>query len=331
MLGSPRHTGLVHRIATGLLALTLITTAAACGSGGTRDAAAASPTPSPSATSTPAPSFTSPSTSPSPSSSVSPPEAPSATPTPTPPRRLPPSGRPVIGTGPPPWLGTRVLPRTSTGLGEVRPTPPELVQRRFTLPDTVAALPGSGFDSRVSTPAPGEVIARSTWRPGCPVAARDLSWVRLTFWGFDGRRHTGELLVNSSVATDLVGVFRRLYAARFPFEEMRITRRDELDAPPTGDGNDTGVFSCRATVGATSYSQHAYGLAVDLDPFQNPYVKGDVVLPELASSYLDRSWVRPGMITAGGPVVRAFRAIGWTWGGTWHSLKDLQHFSANGR
>jgi len=155
--------------------------------------------------------------------------------------------------------------------------------------------------------------------------------VRLTFRGFDGQRHTGELLVNTTAADAMVDVFRRLQAARFPIEEMRITRADELDAPPTGDGNNTGSFKCRPTVGATSYSQHAYGLAVDIDPFQNPYSKGDLVLPELASAYLDRSWVRPGMITADGPVVRAFDAIGWTWGGTWSSLKDLQHFSRNGR
>ncbi len=128
----------------------------------------------------------------------------------------------------------------------------------------------------------------------------------------------------------MVTVFGRLYAAHFPIEEMRITRRDEQDVAPTGDGNNTGAFNCRATVGATTYSQHAYGLAVDVNPFQNPYTKGDVVLPELSSSYVDRGWVRPGMITASGPVVRAFESVGWTWGGTFRSLKDLQHFSQNG-
>ena len=112
---------------------------------------------------------------------------------------------------------------------------------------------------------------------------------------------------------------------------MRITTQAEQDAPPTGDGNDTGAFACRPVRGATVFSQHAYGLAVDVNPFQNPYLKDDVVLPELASSYRDRDRHRPGMILAGGPVVRAFAGIGWTWGGTWHSLQDLQHFSANGR
>lgn len=231
---------------------------------------------------------------------------------------------------PPRWLGTRPLPTTPAGFGEQRPTPRSLRVRRFTLPDTVPELPGHGFASRVEQ-APPKVIARSTWRAECPVKATDLEWIRLTFWGFDHRRHTGELLANRSATDALVAAFRKLYEARFPIEEMRITTKAELDAPPTGDGNDTGAFVCRPTVGSTSFSQHAYGLAVDVNPFQNPYHKGDLVLPELASSYLDRSWERPGMILAGGPVVRAFASVGWTWGGTWHSLKDLQHFSANGR
>ncbi|MCZ4499516.1 MAG: family peptidase [Marmoricola sp.] len=242
-----------------------------------------------------------------------------------------PSRAPAPGTVPPTWLGTRVLPRTAAGFGAQEPTPRVLRNRRFTLPDSTDPLPGKGFAARVVAPAPAAVIARSTWVPGCPVAATDLAWVRLTFHGFDGRRHTGELLLNSNVATDVVGVFRQLYAARFPLEEMRITTRPELTAPPTGDGNDTGSFACRPVVGQTVFSQHAYGLAVDVNPFQNPYSKGDLVLPELAGSYTDRGRVRPGMILPDGPVVKAFASIGWTWGGTWHSLKDLQHFSANGR
>ena len=237
---------------------------------------------------------------------------------------------PAPGTVAPPWLGTRVLPRRDDGFGEVEPTPVALRDRRFTLPDTLEPLAGKGFAARV-TPAPPEVIERSTWEQGCPVDRSELAWVRLAFWGFDDERHTGELLVNATVADDLVEVFRTLYEVRFPIEEMRVTRHNELDAPPTGDGNTTGVFVCRPTVGATTFSQHAHGLAIDLNPFQNPYLKGDLVLPELSSSYLDRGHVRPGMVLPGDEVVAAFAAIGWSWGGDWQSLKDYQHFSQNGR
>ena len=310
-----------------LLSAVAVLALTATGCGSTPPRAGADPAPSPTSSTT-APSST-PTADPTGDPTGDPSGATTAAPT-RPPRSFA-SDRPIVGTQPPAWLGTRVLPRTAAGFGEVRPTPRQLVQRRFTLPDTVAELPGRGFASRITTPAPRAVIGRSTWVPGCPVAATDLSWVRVTFVGFEGLRHTGELLVNRSVAPQVVQVFEQLYADRFPLEEMRITRRDELDAPPTGDGNNTGAFACRATRGSTTYSQHAYGLAIDVNPFQNPYVKGDVVLPELASSYLERGWRRPGMILPDGPVVRAFARIGWTWGGTWSSLKDLQHFSANGR
>jgi hypothetical protein len=258
----------------------------------------------------------------------------SATPTSSAPTSEPPtpaSSTPEPGTVPPPWLGTRPLPLRPDGYGQAQPTPPELDPRRFTLPDTLAPLPGDGFTSVVET-VPAEVLARSTWAAGCPVGADDLAYVQLTFWGFDDQRHTGELLLNRSVADDVVGVFRTLYKERFPFEELRVTSRAELDAHPTGDGNNTGSFVCRPSTGSTTtFSQHAFGLAIDLDPFQNPYTNDDLVLPELASSYLDRDDVRPGMITPDGVVVRAFESIGWTWGGTWRSLKDYQHFSQNGR
>jgi hypothetical protein len=262
---------------------------------------------------------------PSPTFSATPTLTPTTTSAPTPPPT------PEPGTAPPPWLGTRPLPLRPDGYGQAQRTPPELDPRRFTLPDTLPPLPGTGFASAIE-PVPADVLARSTWGPGCPVSADELAYVRLTFWGFDDQRHTGELLLNASVARDVVSVFRRLYEARFPFEQLGITTPADLDAAPTGDGNGTGSFVCRPTTGSTTtFSQHAYGLAIDLNPFQNPYSKGDLVLPELASTYLDRDDVRPGMITPDGVVVRAFADIGWTWGGTWSSLKDYQHFSQNGR
>lgn len=236
-----------------------------------------------------------------------------------------------LGSRPPAWLGTRELPRTQDGYGEVRPTPPALRHRRWTLPDSVPMLPGRGYAAKVVSPAPARVIARSTWAPGCPVASTDLAWVRLAFWGFDARRHTGELLVHRDVADDVVSVFGTLYRQRFPQEQVVIVADYDPDAPPTGDGNATGAFVCRPTTGASFYSQHAYGLAIDVNTFQNPYVKGSVVLPELASSYLSRSPGRPGMVVPAGPVVAAFARIGWEWGGDWSSLRDYQHFSRNGR
>ena len=176
-----------------------------------------------------------------------------------------------------------------------------------------------------------EALARSTWIDGCPVAPEDLAYLTVTFHGFDGHNHTGEIIVAASVADDIVSVFEQLHAARFPIEEMRIVTMADLDAPPTGDTNNTTGFVCRPVTGGTAFSEHAKGLAIDINPFHNPYVRGYLILPELAAAYTDRADERPGVIREGDVVVEAFAAIGWTWGGDWRSLKDYQHFSATGR
>lgn len=231
---------------------------------------------------------------------------------------------------PPSWLGTRVLPLRADGFGEVTPTPPELVDRAFATPDLLPPPGGEDFVGAVS-PVPDDVLARSTWTADCPVTREELAYLTVSHWGFDGKHHTGELIVNARHAEAVLGVFARLHDVRFPIEEMRVIRADELDLPPTGDGNVTTGFVCRPVVGSTSWSMHASGEAIDINPFHNPYVKGDLVLPELASAFTDRSNVRPGMITEGDTVVRSFDDIGWQWGGRWTSLTDPMHFSTTGR
>lgn len=229
----------------------------------------------------------------------------------------------------PDWLGTRVLEEREDGFGEVIPTPLELVDRRLLTLDLLPPPPDDEFRATVG-PIPPDVLARSTWKEGCPVNPEELSYLTMTHYGFDGEFHTGEMIVNASVADDVVEVFRTLQEARFPIEQMRVIDEFELDLPPTGDWNDTTSFVCRPTVNSDRWSQHAYGLAIDVNPFHNPYLKDGLVIPELASAYLDRDDVRPGMIAVGDAPFDAFADIGWTWGGNWNSLKDWMHFSLNG-
>ena len=255
---------------------------------------------------------------------------------PQPPGSEPPGGmatRPWATTGPAgAWrVGARPLPLRPDGFGDVLPTPAALRDRRLPTLDRLPAPPGGRFRSSVRPISPA-VRARmgTTWKPGCPVGLADLRYVTVSFRGFDGRAHTGELVVHRRVAAGVVSVFARLYRARFPIEQMRLVTGADLTARPTGDGNNTAAFVCRAARKQTRWSAHAYGLAIDVDPFQNPYQRGDLVLPELASAYLDRGDRRPGMIHPGDVVTTAFAAIGWTWGGTWRTPKDLMHFSATG-
>src|SRR5262249_32963435 len=160
-----------------------------------------------------------------------------------------------------------------------------------------------------------QVLARSSWKPACPVNPGQLRYLTMSFRGFDARAHTGEMLINADAAPKVVDVFKRLFAAGFPIEEMRVTSEAELKLAPTGDRNTTEGFTCplpdQGTNPAKSQAPlpaQAYGMAIDLNPFNNPYVSADLVLPELASSYLARDWERPGMAVDGGPAVTAFES-----------------------
>ena len=172
-----------------------------------------------------------------------------------------------------------------------------------------------------------------SWHPGCPVAPAQLRRVRLPFWGFDGRAHTGELVVNAAVVTDVETVYTRLYRARFPIRKMRpIDAYRASDSASTADDN-TAAFNCRYAVasGPKHWSMHAYGEAIDVNTVENPYVFGGVARPAAGRAYVDRSRVRPGMAVPGGVLVEAFRSVGWGWGGSWAGSPDYQHFSINGR
>jgi hypothetical protein len=172
----------------------------------------------------------------------------------------------------------------------------------------------------------------TSWHRGCPVALADLRLVTATYWGFDKRAHTGRIVVHRDVATEVVAVLRRLYAARFP-----IRRMVPVDAYGGSDyrsieADNTSAFNCRYVDGTTRWSEHAYGRAIDLNPIENPYVTSSGTTSHPASRrYLRRAPYRRGMAVEGGAVVRAFDAVGWGWGGRWSGDSDYQHFSASGR
>jgi D-alanyl-D-alanine carboxypeptidase len=171
-----------------------------------------------------------------------------------------------------------------------------------------------------------------SWHPGCPVRPSSLRRLSLSYWGFDGKGHVGTLVVNRSTVGPLTVVFRRLYRARFPIRRMR-----PIDVYGGSDerslaADNTAAFNCRYAVGPgpKRWSVHAYGLAIDVDPVENPYLESGRVHPRAGRVYLDRSNVRPGMAVRRGLLVSAFAAVGWQWGGRWTATPDYQHFSATG-
>lgn len=171
----------------------------------------------------------------------------------------------------------------------------------------------------------------TSWHPECPVPRHRLRVVRLTHWSFDGTVRIGEMIVHQNVAADVVSAFRKIFAARFPIENMVIANGYDGDDPRLIQHNPTSGFNCRNAVGRSGWSEHAYGLAVDVNPMQNPRVSSGGIVPPEALAYVNRSPMRPGMIVAGSRVVQAFTSIGWRWGGTYRRAKDWHHFSLRGR
>jgi hypothetical protein len=185
------------------------------------------------------------------------------------------------------------------------------------------------------SPLPASLRATMTgrsWHAGCPVGLDDLRLVRARYRGFDGRVYMGRLVVNRDVARSVVGVLRRLYAARFPIRRMMPVDAYGASDFRSIEADNTSAFNCRYVDGTTRWSEHAYGRAIDLNPIENPYVTAAGTTSHTASRrYLRRSAYRRGMAVEGGVVVRAFDAAGFGWGGRWSGDRDYQHFSASGR
>lgn len=174
---------------------------------------------------------------------------------------------------------------------------------------------------------------RRSHRPGCPVPLRDLRYLRMTHRDLDGRARTGEMVVHRRWAQDVTEVFGRLYSAGWPVARMRLVDDHRADDRASMAANNTSGFNCRRVAGQSSWSQHAYGAAIDLNPVQNPYVRPGSVEPPAGRRFagIDRGRsapVEPGVVRQDDLVVAAFARIGWEWGGDWVSSKDYQHVAA---
>lgn len=172
-----------------------------------------------------------------------------------------------------------------------------------------------------------------SWKEGCPVPLADLVRIEMNHIDLDGEIRRGVLVVHRGVAEPVVSAFEAAWDARFP-----IARMEPVDAFGASDqrsmnANNTSAFNCRPITGGSSWSEHSYGRAIDINPVQNPYVSasGRTVLPAAARDYLDRTDERPGMLTADSALVQAFERAGWRWGGKWSRTKDYQHVSESGR
>ena len=216
------------------------------------------------------------------------------------------------------------------------PVPTEPVPPVVEPPPPPVTIP-TGADISVSGPLTRRDVPYS-YRPGCPVKPSSLRRLTMNYWDYRGVVRRGTLIVRLDAVADMSHVFTEAFDKGFRIKKMKPAdayykkgRRSPTasDRAAMAAGN-TSAFNCRPVVGnPTKRSAHSYGVAIDINTFENPYVVGSGFYPRGAGKYLRRAPCRTGMICPGGTVATAMRQRGWLWGARW-SRPDYQHFSANG-
>ena len=237
------------------------------------------------------------------------------------------------------WRGLRGCTDLAPGPGEKASA-----DRPSSETDTGGGTSGPGGGGEIRLPAyaatiesvPSAVRQRMTGNSHdparCPVGFTDLRLLTMRYVGFDGRPHIGQMVVHRRHARGLVGVFRELYEARFPIRRMQLVDAYGGDDNRSMTADNSSSYNCRTIAGKSTFSDHAYGAAVDINPVENPYVTADRVLPAAGRRFIDvdrspDADAPRGVIVADDVVVRAFARIGWKWGGVWNEA-DYQHFHA---
>ncbi len=219
---------------------------------------------------------------------------------------------------------------------------------RVTLAAAIALLlllPGAGAGSDERAAAPqfvGKVskinearerrMTGRSWHRGCPVPISQLRLVRVRHWNFHRDPERGRIIVHENSAKDVLDVFEDLFHKRFPIRRIEVIDAYGGDDHRSMNADNTSAFNCRFVAGTQSWSEHAFGRAIDLNPIENPYVTpSGHVSPPAGRPFADRSQDAKGMVHGGDATVRAFKRAGWGWGGNWSGTKDFQHFSATGQ
>lgn len=173
-------------------------------------------------------------------------------------------------------------------------------------------------------------IYGKSYKEDCAISRTDLRYIRVLHMGFDGVAHTGELIVHAAIAEAVLDIFYELYQAGYPIEKMLLIDNYDANDELSMTDNNTSCFNYRVISGSNVWSNHSKGLALDINPLYNPYVKtvnGELQCePAAANDYIDRNQEFNYKIDEQDLCYKIFTKYGFRWGGSWEGVKDYQHF-----
>lgn len=174
------------------------------------------------------------------------------------------------------------------------------------------------------------IINGVSYKRGCPVKRSNLRYLKVLHITTDGSTKEGEIICHESIAQDLVEIFRKLYEAKYVIERIELIDNYNGSDERSMEANNTSCFNFRMMTGSTNkVSKHGYGMAIDINPLYNPYVKGNMVEPASGRKYAftrDKRTDIPMKIDRNDLCYKLFIQHGFHWGGEWKNSKDYQHF-----
>lgn len=181
----------------------------------------------------------------------------------------------------------------------------------------------------ISRPVPDAVKAKMH---GCSMPEKatigfeDLRYLTVFHYDYDGQIEEGELVCNKAIAHDLLCFFGALFSQEYPINSICLVDDYEASDEASMQANNTSCFNYRTIAGSKTLSKHAFGMAIDVNPMENPCVSGSFVQPKTAKEYVDRTKDFPHKIDENDFCKKVFESYGFIWGGHWRSVKDYQHF-----
>ena len=154
----------------------------------------------------------------------------------------------------------------------------------------------------------------------------ELRYLTIFHYDYEGKIKKGELVCNKTIAYDLLCIFRALFSRAYPINSIRLVDDFGADDEASMQANNTSCFNYRQVAGTKTLSKHAFGMAVDINPLENPCVKGQWIQPSTAVEFVDRKKDFPHKIDEDDFCKEVFTSFGFRWGGHWRSTKDYQHF-----